>query len=106
MKALFLTLALMSTGFTSFAMDNLEGYPTVISQFHASAETLNLEVDELEEFFALQGSEVKVYDGQDVLIAEGTLDAFGEPTTPELAQALKHSSRMMTLGDTHIYRRN
>ncbi|MEL6538038.1 MAG: hypothetical protein AAFQ98_21650 [Bacteroidota bacterium] len=49
-------------------------------------------------------SGAKVYDTNDNLIAEGELDEFGFPVTPELKEALRNATLLMTYEGVHYYR--
>lgn len=55
-------------------------------------------------FFELGTQQVKVYNAQDELVAEGQLNAFGQADDAELAEVLRQADRLMTLGDTQFYR--
>ncbi|HAP64446.1 MAG TPA: hypothetical protein DCR93_34840, partial [Cytophagales bacterium] len=70
------------------------------------AEMMGTEEAEIQHFFGMEQEmqTVKVYNAQDELVAEGTVDFAGMAQDTELAEALNNASRLMTIGDTHIYR--
>lgn len=68
------------------------------------AELMGQEEAEIASFFALETQTVKIYNTQDELVMEGTLDVAGQTENAALAKALRNSGRIMTVGDTHIYR--
>ncbi|HAA15036.1 MAG TPA: hypothetical protein DCE41_26410 [Cytophagales bacterium] len=72
------------------------------------AEMMGTEESEIAYFFGMDEDTqtVQVYNGQDELVAEGPVDFAGISSDPELTQALQNASRLMTIGDTHIYRTN
>lgn len=70
------------------------------------ADLMGTEETELESFFGLETQTVKIYNAQDELIAEGELDFAGQAADSDVAKVLRNASRMMTMGDTHIYRTN
>ncbi|HAA10285.1 MAG TPA: hypothetical protein DCE41_00785 [Cytophagales bacterium] len=68
------------------------------------AEMMGQEEVELQAFFGTETQTVKVFNAQDELVAEGTLNAFGQPEEPELVEALRKADILMTLGNTQYYR--
>ncbi|MEL6537633.1 MAG: hypothetical protein AAFQ98_19590 [Bacteroidota bacterium] len=68
------------------------------------ADMMGQETEALEAFFGMETETVKVFNAQDELVAEGTLNAFGQPEGTELVEAMHKASVLMTLGNTHYYR--
>ncbi|HAA11778.1 MAG TPA: hypothetical protein DCE41_08810 [Cytophagales bacterium] len=114
MKKVIALFALVGFATTSFAAANSkinhtkENFAPVKVQRTLTevAELMGTEEAELEYFFGLEeeGQTVKVYNAQDELIAEGTVDFAGMAQDPELAEAMLNASRLMTIGNTDIYR--
>ncbi|HAA21064.1 MAG TPA: hypothetical protein DCP28_20745 [Cytophagales bacterium] len=113
MKKVFILFALVGFATTSFATttakknDSKEAEAHVEAQLSITevAEMMGSEETEIQHFFGMEPeTTVKVYNAQDELVAEGTVDFAGMTQDADLAEALHSASRLMTIGDTHIYR--
>ncbi|MEL6536682.1 MAG: hypothetical protein AAFQ98_14785 [Bacteroidota bacterium] len=116
MKKALILFALVGFATTSFAASTQKTNHGKEAVAHATAqrslmevaEMMGTEEAEIQHFFGMEEASqtVKVYNAQDELIAEGTVDFAGSTQDPELANALHNASRLMSIGDTHIYRTN
>ncbi|MEL6535080.1 MAG: hypothetical protein AAFQ98_06695 [Bacteroidota bacterium] len=112
MKKVLILFALVGFATTSFAASaiKLNHQKAVNAQRSISevAEMMGTEEAEIEVFFGMgeESQIVKVYNAQDELVAEGTLDFAGMTQDTELEEVILNASRLMTIGDTHIYRTN
>lgn len=112
MKKVLILIALVGLSTTTFATSShkLNKEKTSIGSAQVSlsevADNMGMEEAEIELFFGMETQTVKIYNTQDELIAEGELDFAGQPTDPEVAKAIRNAGRVMTMGNTHIYRSN
>ncbi|HAA17286.1 MAG TPA: hypothetical protein DCR93_32620 [Cytophagales bacterium] len=114
MKKVFILFALVGFATASFANTDKKANDTKDAEAKVEArlsieevaEMMGSEEAEIQHFFGMEQEmqTVKVYNAQDELIAEGTVDFAGMAQDAELAEALNSASRLMTIGDTHIYR--
>ena len=115
MKKAFILFALLGLATSTFAATSAKNNPNK-AETEASisakrslsevAEMMGVEEAEIEHFFGMEETVeyVKIYNADDELVAEGTVDLVGATDDAALAQALDSASRVMTIGDTHIYR--
>ncbi|MEL6538777.1 MAG: hypothetical protein AAFQ98_25385 [Bacteroidota bacterium] len=112
MKKVMILFALVGFATTSFAAtaNKLNHQKEVKAQRSISevADMMGTEEAEIEMFFGMGEATqtVKVYNAQDELVAEGSVDFAGMTQDADLSEAMLNSSRLMTIGDTHIYRTN
>lgn len=66
-----------------------------------TAESLGIDT---QDFYSVAESEVKVYDAENNLIAEGRLNGVGFPTTGKLQEVLRGASLLMTYNGVQYYR--
>ncbi|MEL6539147.1 MAG: hypothetical protein AAFQ98_27275, partial [Bacteroidota bacterium] len=96
MKKVFILFALVGFATTSFANTNTKANDTKEAEAHLEArlsiqevaELMGSEEAEIQHFFGMEQDlqTVKVYNAQDELIAEGTVDFAGMAQDPELAE--------------------
>ncbi|MEL6539075.1 MAG: hypothetical protein AAFQ98_26900 [Bacteroidota bacterium] len=116
MKKVIVLFALVGFATTSFAASTSKTNHGKETTAHVQAQRTLSEVAEMmgteevaiQHYFGMEeeGQTVKVYNAQDELIAEGTLDFAGMTQDASLTEAMHNASRLMTIGSTHIYRTN